>query len=313
MSDLMGGYYTARKKATSTTPSGGTSAPSISDTDYTSQLKAQRDQLKDAQQTLSAELGTGSPEDVRATQSRIASTTSAVQTLEKAAQRQREARLAEAGAQAIDPPEQPFTFSNPAEFAGLSPSAIAMQAIADRLQSRKAVTSRGQIFEAGEKSPTEMSAAAKRVNARISEVEARAEDIADARTRAQQMLKSLQRAPDEDAVSFAKRQDPTFVPGEGFPTTVITKAAMQSRKVMEEIAALEAKEKELASQVKVLERAQVLTGNAPKAVTPSRVAAKARQQRTAAPQKAEDAVAQNEQPLYLYENEEGQFDYGAVE
>jgi hypothetical protein len=170
------------------------------------------------------------------------------------------------------------------------------------------------------------------------------------------MLKSLQRAPDEDAVSFAKRQDPTFVPGEDFPTTVITKAAMQSRKVMEEIAALEAKEKELASQVKMLERAQVLTGSAPKAVTPSRVAAEAKQQRTATSQETEgtedrevftvqgrsyrfppnmnedqkraykDTIEEREikrpqrrkaqdgsdDDQSAYENEEGQFDYGAV-
>jgi len=289
MSGLMGGYYAARKKATSTTPSGGRSKPTISDTDYTSELKSQRDQLKDAQQTLSAELGTGSPEEVRATQSRIASAKSAVKTLEQAAQRQREARLAEAGVQPIDSTEQPFTFTNPPELGMFTRTltGATLQALRDAQANRKAMPSRGQIFEAGAKSPTEMSAAAKRVNARISEVEASAEDIAAARRRAQQMLKSLQRAPDEDAVSFAKRQDPTFVPGEDFPTTVITKAAMQSRKVMEEIAALEAKEKELMSQVKVLERAQVLTGSAPKAVTPSRVAAEAKQQRTAEPQKTE--------------------------
>ena len=117
------------------------------------------------------------------------------------------------------------------------------------------------MFRAGGKSPEELAAAAKNLNARLSAIEAQADDISDEKTRVQAQIENLQFAEGEDAPTFAARQDPTFAPGQGFPSTVISKAAMQLRAAKDKAKELDAQETALSEQRKTLQRALVLTGS----------------------------------------------------
>lgn len=249
--------------------------------DYASALKDQRTKLAEAKQEVSKQLGAGTPQELDAAKARLSTLQSSVKTLEGAAQRERQAKLTAAGAQPIDPAEQPFTYTNPRLVrAGPAPTGIPaeivlLQALRDRQEDREVETSRGQLFRAGGKSPEELAAAAKDLNARLSAIEAQADDISDEKTRVQAQIENLQFAEGEDAPTFAARQDPTFASGQGFPSTVISKAAMQLRAAKDKAKELDAQETALSEQRRTLQRALVLTGSAPPAVA----AAKAQEQR----------------------------------
>tara|TARA_R100000426_G_C4803962_1_gene103730 strand:+ start:154 stop:663 length:510 start_codon:yes stop_codon:yes gene_type:complete len=156
-------------------------------------------------------------------------------------------------------------------------------------------------------------AAAKRLNTRRDAALTKARDLQKQKRETQEFLEYIAVGPDETAPEYLARLDPI---DRGVSIEDRKRRAARAERARERLQELEAQSKRVADDIAVIDRGLILTGvepEQPQPVTPSRVAAKARQQRTAAPQKAEDAVAQNDQPLYLYENEEGQFDYGAVE
>ena len=308
MSDLMGGYYKARKKATSTTPSGGRSKPKTtepSSADFSGALKETRAELEKVEAAIDTPTVRKTEQELRDRQRREA-LQSAVKTLSEAVDRQRSARMESLGAQPIDDPSQPFTFGTPA--------AIGSTGLYAPVGGKENVdvTSRGMLFKSS-RPQEDREAAAKRLNTRRDAALTKARDLQKQKRETQEFLEYIAVGPDETAPEYLARLDPI---DRGVSIEDRKRRAARAERARERLQELEAQSKRVADDIAVIDRGLILTGVEPKQpqpVTPSRVAAKARQQRTAAPQKAEDAVAQNEQPLYLYENEEGQFDYGAVE
>tara|TARA_R110002012_G_scaffold18824_5_gene68774 strand:+ start:11040 stop:12038 length:999 start_codon:yes stop_codon:yes gene_type:complete len=284
----MSRYRARQKKSSGTTPSGSTpgsgskgstktvatgetvEAPSSTSVDYASALKDQRAKLAEAKASIQDP--TTPAADLLQSKGRLDALGSAVKTLEGAAQRQRQAKMTEAGAQPIDSAEQPFTFTSRPEFAGTTPTAVAFQAAIDRMGSREVETSRGQLFQAGGKSPEELAEAARKVSGQIDSTKSEILSTQAQRRSTQELLSELTPRAGESSVAFSERQDPAYKITDA---TMFPAAQKRLDNLRSIVKALDEKDTELQKQLGVLERAQVLTGS----VTPAVAATKAQEQR----------------------------------
>ena len=249
----------APKPATAATPAPAPAAKPATTpdapTDYTSALADQRTKLAEAEARVKDP--TTPAADLTKSKERIDMLRSAVKTLEGAVQRERQTKLSAAGATPIDT-NQPFTFTSRPEFAGTTPTAVALQAAMDRMGSREVETSRGQLFRAGGKSPEELAEAARRVSDQIDITKSEILSTQAQRRSTQELLNELTPRAGESSVDFSERQDPAYKITDA---TMFPAAQKRLDDLRRSVKALDEKDTELQKQLGVLERAQVLTGS----------------------------------------------------